>query len=106
VVAGRGFREGILVSDHPGGDSPAAVDSPAAGGAPAPPPDPDKYDSPRAEQARRRGLDAPYIAGGEDPDPEAGRREERHYLRILVVMIVIVVLSGFVLGYLQQLLAG
>jgi hypothetical protein len=33
-----------------------------------------------------------------------GRREERHYLRILVVMVVVIVLSGFVLGYLAQLL--
>jgi hypothetical protein len=32
------------------------------------PPDPDAYDSPRAAQARARGLAAPYIAGGEDPD--------------------------------------
>ena len=35
------------------------------------PPDPDKYDSPRAELARARGLDAPYIPGGEDPEPES-----------------------------------
>ena len=67
------------------------------------PPDPDAYDSPRSVQARARGLDAPYIAGGEDPDPEAGRREERHYLRLLAVMVVVIVLSGFVLGYLAQL---
>jgi len=66
--------------------------------------DPDAYDSPRAVQARARGLSAPYIAGGTDPDPEAGRREERRYLRILLVMVVVVVLSGFVLGFLGQLL--
>ena len=70
------------------------------------PPDPDAYDSPRASQARARGLNAPYIAGGLDPDPEAGRREERRYLRILIAVIVVVVLSGFVLGYIQQLLGG
>ena len=70
------------------------------------PPDPDAYDSPRATQARARGLNAPYIAGGLDPDPEAGRREERRYLRILIALIVVVVLSGFVLGYIQQLLGG
>lgn len=67
------------------------------------PPDPEEYDSPRAAQARARGLDAPYIAGGQDPDPERGRREERRYLRLLVVMVVVIVLSGFVLGYLAQL---
>ncbi len=67
------------------------------------PPDPDAYDSPRAVQARSRGLAAPYIAGGTDPDPETGKREERRYLRLLLAMVVAVVLSGFVLGYLAQL---
>lgn len=62
------------------------------------PADPDAYDAPRAAQARARGLSAPYIAGGTDPDPEAGRREDRHYLRLLIVMIVIVVLLPFVIG--------
>ena len=68
------------------------------------PPDPEAYDSPRAAQARARGLDAPYIAGGTDPNPEHGRREERRYAVILIVMIVVVVLSGFVLGVIQNLL--
>ena len=68
------------------------------------PPDPDAYDAPRGVQARARGLAAPYIAGGEDPNPEAGRREERRYLRLLVVMVVVIVLAGFVLGYLAQIL--
>jgi hypothetical protein len=68
------------------------------------PPDPDAYDSPRGVQARARGLAAPYIAGGEDPDPEAGRREERRNLRLLIAMVVVIVLSGFVLGYIAQLL--
>lgn len=68
------------------------------------PPDPDAYDAPRSVQARARGLAAPYIAGGEDPNPDAGRREERRYLRLLVAMVVVIVLSGFVLGYLAQLL--
>ena len=68
------------------------------------PPDPDAYDSPRASQARARGLSAPYIAGGEDPDIESARREDRRYLRILVVMIAIVILAGFVLGIVAKLL--
>jgi hypothetical protein len=71
---------------------------------PALPADPDAYDSPRGVQARARGLDAPYIAGGDDPDPESGRREERRYLRLLIAMVVVIVLSGFVLGYLALLL--
>ena len=70
------------------------------------PPDPAAYDSPRAAQARRRGLAAPYIAGGRDPDPDAARREERRYLRLLVAMVVIIVLSGFVLGFIAAFLSG
>jgi hypothetical protein len=70
------------------------------------PPDPAAYDSPRAAQARRRGLAAPYIAGGRDPDPEAAGREERRSLRLLVAMVVTIVLSGFVLGFVAAFLAG
>lgn len=70
------------------------------------PPDPEAYDSPRASQARARGLAAPYIAGGEDPNPDATRRQERRYVIALVVMIVVVVLSGFVLGVVQNLLGS
>lgn len=62
------------------------------------PPDPAAYDSPRAAQARARGLSTPYIPGGRDPDPERAKREERFYLRLLVIMVVVIVLSGFVLG--------
>jgi hypothetical protein len=77
--------------------------------APAPgrlPPDPEAYDSVRAQHARARGLAAPYIAGGHDPDPEAGRREERFYGRILVIMVVGLVLGGFVIGIGIALLGG
>ena len=38
------------------------------------PADPVEYDSPRAQIARAKGLEAPYIAGGLDPDPERGPR--------------------------------
>lgn len=68
------------------------------------PPDPAAYDSPRASIARERGLSAPYIAGGRDPDPAAGHQQERFYGRLLVVMVVILVLAGFVLGILDNLL--
>ena len=67
------------------------------------PADPDAYDSPRAVQARARGLAAPYIPGGTDPDAEATRRRERRYLRLLVAMVVVVVLAGFVLGIVANL---
>ncbi len=68
------------------------------------PPDPDAYDGPRATQARARGLAAPYIAGGLDPDMETTRRRERRDRRLLVAMIVIVIVAGFVLGILANLL--
>lgn len=68
------------------------------------PPDPDAYDSPRASQARARGLAAPYIAGGEDPELEQTRTHERRLVRLLIAMIVAIVLSGFVLGIAASLL--
>ena len=49
------------------------------------PPDPEAYDSPRARIARAKGLEAPYIAGGLDPNPEAGLAEERKYGKWLLV---------------------
>jgi hypothetical protein len=70
------------------------------------PPDPEAYDSPRATQARARGLPGPYIAGGEDPDPERTRREERRYRVLLIAMVIAVVLLGFVLGVIQNILGG
>lgn len=69
-------------------------------------PDPEAYDSPRAERARARGLAAPYIPGGRDPDPAAARREERFYLRILIVMVAVVVFLSFALGVVETLLGG
>lgn len=71
-----------------------------------PPPDPEAYDSPRATQARARGLAAPYIAGGEDPNPEETSRRERPYLLLLIAMTITVVLAGFVLGVIQNLLGA
>ena len=62
------------------------------------PPRPDLYDSPRAERARAKGLEAPYIAGGEDPEPEAALEVDRKYGRLLLVMVIIIVLGGFLLG--------
>jgi hypothetical protein len=62
------------------------------------PPDPVAYDSPRAVRARQKGLQAPYIAGGNDPDPAAGLVEERRYVRLLIAMAVVIVASGFIIG--------
>jgi len=73
---------------------------------PALPPDPEAYDSPRNAAARRRGLEAGYIAGGTDPDPVTGLREERHYLRLLVAMVIALMLGGFVLGIVIAIATG
>ncbi len=81
------------------GPSPEPTPSPTL------PPDPQAYDEVRNEHARKRGLAAPYIAGGRDPDPESGRAEERRYLRLLLIMVVVIVLSGFVLGILGNLVS-
>lgn len=58
----------------------------------------DIYDSPRAVRARAKGLAAPFIPGGEDPDPAAGRAEERRFGRLLLLMVVVMVGAGFVIG--------
>ena len=41
---------------------------------------------------------APYIAGGEDPDPEAALAVDRRYGRLLLWMVIVIVLAGFVIG--------
>ena len=71
---------------------------------PALPPDPEAYDAERNVHARKRGLAAPYIPGGRDPNPEAGLVEERRYLRWLVIMVVALVLAAFVTGIVAALL--
>ncbi|MFL5769280.1 MAG: hypothetical protein ACJ765_04305 [Chloroflexota bacterium] len=65
---------------------------------PALPADPAEYDSERSAAARARGLAAPYIPGGRDPEPDEGIREERRYLRLLLIMVAVIVIGGFVLG--------
>jgi hypothetical protein len=62
------------------------------------PPDPVAYDSARAQIARAKGLQAPYIPGGRDPDPAAGLAEERHYGKLLLGMVLALMFGGFVLG--------
>lgn len=71
------------------------------------PPDPEAYDEVRNVHARARGLAAPYIAGGQDPNPEVGRREERFYGRLLVAMVAGLILGEFIIGaVLSVVLAG
>ncbi len=62
------------------------------------PPDPQAYDTERSAAARKRGLSTPYIPGGRDPDQAAADAEDRHYLKLLLVMVIVIVLSGFVVG--------
>jgi hypothetical protein len=70
------------------------------------PPDPEQFDTERNEHARKRGLAAPYIPGGRDPDPTGTRVRERPYLRWLAVMIVVIVLAPFILGIVGNLISG
>jgi hypothetical protein len=97
---------------EPSPTSEPAADAPAATPTATPtqpvrlPPDPEAYDSVRAQHARARGLAAPYIAGGRDPEPETGRREERFYGRLLLIMVLALVFGGFVIGFLIALLQG
>jgi hypothetical protein len=68
------------------------------------PADPAKYDAPRNVQARKRGLEQPYITGGDDP--ELGKRlaYERPYVRLLVGMVLVIVFGGFILGFASAIL--
>ena len=69
------------------------------------PPDPQAYDSPRAERARAKGLKAPYISGGGDPGIAQAQAEERRLGRILLAMVLVIVSAGFIIGILVALLA-
>ena len=70
------------------------------------PADPAAYDSPRAIMARAKGLEAPYIAGGLDPDPERGLAEERHYGKLLLFMVAGLMFGGFIIGIAIALTVG
>jgi hypothetical protein len=98
---------------RPSGTEPGA----AHGGPPATEPEPPtgppmtmtEYEeamTERSQHARARGLSAPYIRGGGDPDPERGRREERFYLRLLIAMVGAIVLGGFGISLLYLVLTG
>jgi hypothetical protein len=82
------------------------VTTPATQRPPSLPPDPEAYDEVRNQHARARGLSAPYIAGGRDPDPETGRREERFYGRLLLAMVAALILGGFIIGVILSLILG
>ncbi len=79
-------------------------DEPAA--RPPLPPDPAQYDAVRNEHARRRGLQQPYIAGGDDPELRETLHAERPYVRILVAMVIAIVVVGFALGIIEALIVN
>jgi hypothetical protein len=62
--------------------------------------------SDRNQMARAKGLPGVLIQGGTDPDPEATREAERPYVRLLLVMIALIVLGGFVLGFVGMVVGG
>ena len=96
---------GMTSEDEAPGEG--ARDAPATGRRTASlPADPAQYDSDRARIARAKGLPTGYIAGGRDPDPVPGMREERFYGRLLLGMVITIVLAGFVLGILITLVTG
>ena len=70
------------------------------------PPNPAEYDSPRAQTARAKGLEQPYIAGGLDPDPEQGLEEDRHYGKLLVAMVAALMFGGFIIGVALTIATG
>ena len=68
------------------------------------PADPVLYDEPRNVMARRKGLEQPYIAGGEDPEIEETLAHERPYVKILVGMVAVIIAMGFVLGFIGAII--
>jgi len=60
--------------------------------------DEERYDDPRNAIARAKGLEGAYIEGGEDPDPEPALETDRRYGRLLLVMVIVLVASGFIIG--------
>lgn len=56
--------------------------------------------------ARRRGLAAAYIAGGDDPDPERTRREEARFVRLLIFMVAAIVGGSLLVTFVGLIMAG
>jgi hypothetical protein len=87
---------------HAPGDDPVRRLPPAGPGRRPGPLSPSERE--RSERARARGLGAPFIPGGDAPDREAAERTDRFYGRLLIAMVVVITLSGFVLGIIANLL--
>ena len=52
----------------------------------------------RNQAARARELEAPYIPGGEDPDPAATAARERRLKQLLIGMVLLIVVGGFAIS--------
>jgi hypothetical protein len=88
----------------PGGPKAGPPDGPEAGPPEAPlrgtPGIPRAGESARGTPgipSRPRGLAAPYIPGGDDPEIAETRRRERPYMRMLIGMVVVIVGGTLVL---------
>lgn len=94
-------HHGLVTLDDAGGEPGSDRPRRPAGSLP---PDRAAYDSPRAQRAREKGLEAPYISGGDAPDLPQALAEERRLGRWLVLMVVVIIAAGFVLGAIVALL--
>ena len=73
---------------------------------PSLPADPERYDEYRNVAARKRGLEQPYIDGGDDPELESTIARERPYVRLLIAMVAFIVFLGFFLGIVSNVITG
>lgn len=60
----------------------------------------------RNQAARARGLKAPYIPGGEDPDPVATAARERRLKQLLIGMVLVIVVGGFLISIVGLILTS
>jgi hypothetical protein len=103
-----------LPSTHVAEPSAAALPDEADGPGPgaSPPARPitmaeyDEAMAPRGQMARARGLAAPYIPGGRDPNPEATARAERRYIQLLILMVAVIVGGGFIITIVGLIVTG
>jgi hypothetical protein len=70
------------------------------------PADPERYDEYRNVAARKRGLEQPYIGGGDDPEINTTLEKERPYVRLLLAMVALIVFLGFFLGLISNVITG
>ena len=71
------------------------------------PPDPARYDEYRNVAARKRGLEQPYITGGEDPNlPQHARAGAPVRAPARVWMVAAIVALGFLLGIVSAIITG